>query len=352
MDLAAVTRLLPSFEQLRDPGGTPVGRRTAAQSRMGADRRAAPRQRPQSVAADLGSGPRQARAPAWPSCSTPSPSRWMERMRRPMRPFGVWMRSTRCARAFGLRLITAARPACASLCSAPTSGSCRNSSIWREELGARQVSFLAVDVANPHAFGRTDDFVSDLALRPEDLPPFETILNSMQKRLQRGLSLGFHRRESAKIAAHPSILRCRPGTRRLPAGALQRAGIFRRDRCNRQRAALLFHIGAARCPGLRRRRRSRHGPDGIGTRPERRRHGGAARSDPHGLTQRMQDLRVFPVAGSGGMSADATALRTTGPLRAANGSKSCSTIRAPCSLPCRWRCLPSAPNLTPTSTRS
>ena len=32
-------------------------------------------------------------------------------------------------------------------------------------LGAREVSFLAVDVANPHAFGRTDDFVSDLALR-------------------------------------------------------------------------------------------------------------------------------------------------------------------------------------------
>jgi MoaA/NifB/PqqE/SkfB family radical SAM enzyme len=36
--------------------------------------------------------------------------------------------------------------------------------------GARQVSFLAVDVANPHAFGRLDDFSSDLALRVEDLP--------------------------------------------------------------------------------------------------------------------------------------------------------------------------------------
>jgi MoaA/NifB/PqqE/SkfB family radical SAM enzyme len=48
-----------------------------------------------------------------------------------------------------------------------------------KELGARQISFLAVDVANPHAFGRTDDFVSDLALRPEDLPPLEQILDSM-----------------------------------------------------------------------------------------------------------------------------------------------------------------------------
>ena len=49
------------------------------------------------------------------------------------------------------------------------------------ELGARQVSFLAVDVANPHAFGRTDDFVSDLALRPEDLPQLGQILDSMEQ---------------------------------------------------------------------------------------------------------------------------------------------------------------------------
>jgi MoaA/NifB/PqqE/SkfB family radical SAM enzyme len=49
-----------------------------------------------------------------------------------------------------------------------------------KELGARQVSFLPVDVANPHAFGRTDGFVSDLALRPEDLPQLERILDSME----------------------------------------------------------------------------------------------------------------------------------------------------------------------------
>ena len=35
-----------------------------------------------------------------------------------------------------------------------------------KELGAERVSFLAVDVANPHAFGRTDDFVSDLRCAP------------------------------------------------------------------------------------------------------------------------------------------------------------------------------------------
>src|SRR5258708_38882710 len=48
-------------------------------------------------------------------------------------------------------------------------------------LGARQVSFLAVDVANPHAFGRTDDFVSDLALRQEDLPQFARILDCLEQ---------------------------------------------------------------------------------------------------------------------------------------------------------------------------
>jgi MoaA/NifB/PqqE/SkfB family radical SAM enzyme len=49
-----------------------------------------------------------------------------------------------------------------------------------KELGAREISFLAVDVANPHAFGRTDNFVSDLALQAQDLPQLERILESME----------------------------------------------------------------------------------------------------------------------------------------------------------------------------
>jgi Fe-coproporphyrin III synthase len=48
-------------------------------------------------------------------------------------------------------------------------------------LGAQQVSFLAVDVANPHAFARTDDFVSDLALHPQDLGELERILSLMER---------------------------------------------------------------------------------------------------------------------------------------------------------------------------
>jgi MoaA/NifB/PqqE/SkfB family radical SAM enzyme len=48
------------------------------------------------------------------------------------------------------------------------------------ELGVRQVSFLAVDVANPHAFGRLNDFTAGLALQPDDLPLFESVLDSLE----------------------------------------------------------------------------------------------------------------------------------------------------------------------------
>jgi len=69
-----------------------------------------------------------------------------------------------------------------------------------KDLGARSVSFLAVDVANPHAFGRTDDFVSDLALRAEDLQPFEQILDSMNQDCREDFRSGF-------IAESPEKLR-------------------------------------------------------------------------------------------------------------------------------------------------
>jgi MoaA/NifB/PqqE/SkfB family radical SAM enzyme len=69
-----------------------------------------------------------------------------------------------------------------------------------KDLGAQRVSFLAVDVANPHAFGRTDDFVSDLALRPEDLPELEQILDSMEQDHREDFRSGF-------IAESPQKLR-------------------------------------------------------------------------------------------------------------------------------------------------
>jgi MoaA/NifB/PqqE/SkfB family radical SAM enzyme len=44
------------------------------------------------------------------------------------------------------------------------------------ELGVTQVSFLAVDVGNPHAFARHDDFSRELALRAEDIPVLDELL--------------------------------------------------------------------------------------------------------------------------------------------------------------------------------
>jgi Fe-coproporphyrin III synthase len=67
-------------------------------------------------------------------------------------------------------------------------------------LGARHVSFLAVDVANPHAFARQDDFASDLALQPQDLPVLERILDDME----REHAADFH---SGLIADSPQKLR-------------------------------------------------------------------------------------------------------------------------------------------------
>jgi len=49
------------------------------------------------------------------------------------------------------------------------------------ELGAHQVSFLAVDVANPHAFARQDGFATNLALQPQDLPVLEESVNRMER---------------------------------------------------------------------------------------------------------------------------------------------------------------------------
>jgi MoaA/NifB/PqqE/SkfB family radical SAM enzyme len=48
-------------------------------------------------------------------------------------------------------------------------------------LGAKQVSFLAVDVANPHAFGRVGDFGTALALQPDDLTVLAQILQDMER---------------------------------------------------------------------------------------------------------------------------------------------------------------------------
>lgn len=60
-------------------------------------------------------------------------------------------------------------------------------------LGAKQVSFLAADVSNPHAFGRNvpEGFASDIALRTEDLPAMRAVLDAIERSHASDFDTGF-----------------------------------------------------------------------------------------------------------------------------------------------------------------
>ena len=68
------------------------------------------------------------------------------------------------------------------------------------QLGAREVSFLAADVSNPHAFGRTAGFEADVALRPDDLGRLDAVLAALEADHQSDFRSGF-------IAESPMKLR-------------------------------------------------------------------------------------------------------------------------------------------------
>jgi MoaA/NifB/PqqE/SkfB family radical SAM enzyme len=88
-------------------------------------------------------------------------------------------------------------------------------------LGARQVSFLAVDVVNAHAFGRAGGASAEPALRAEDLPELERIIERMERDYAAEFRSGF-------IAESP------PKLRRILQyfGALRGRGVYPEVRCN------------------------------------------------------------------------------------------------------------------------
>jgi MoaA/NifB/PqqE/SkfB family radical SAM enzyme len=67
------------------------------------------------------------------------------------------------------------------------------------DLGAMQVSFLAADVRNPHAFGRTHDFDVDIALRESDLHEFEQTLDILEQECAAEFRSGFIAEKPAKL---------------------------------------------------------------------------------------------------------------------------------------------------------
>jgi Fe-coproporphyrin III synthase len=66
-------------------------------------------------------------------------------------------------------------------------------------IGAGQVSFLAVDVANPHAFGRIDDSAPDVALAADDLPVLEQSLDALERSYAEEFKSGFIAESPAKL---------------------------------------------------------------------------------------------------------------------------------------------------------
>jgi MoaA/NifB/PqqE/SkfB family radical SAM enzyme len=67
------------------------------------------------------------------------------------------------------------------------------------QLGVNNISFLAVDVANPQAFGRTDACAADLALGVDDLPVFAELISGLEQHRSADFESGFIAESPAKL---------------------------------------------------------------------------------------------------------------------------------------------------------
>ncbi len=67
------------------------------------------------------------------------------------------------------------------------------------QLGVHSVSFLAADVANPHAFGRAGECSPDIALRESELPEFAQIIEQLAGRSAADFLSGFILESPAKL---------------------------------------------------------------------------------------------------------------------------------------------------------
>jgi MoaA/NifB/PqqE/SkfB family radical SAM enzyme len=104
-------------------------------------------------------------------------------------------------------------------------------------LGVRQISFLAVDVANPHAFARLDDFTRGLALTREDVTEFESLLFALERDHAADFRNGF-------IAESPVKLR----RLRDYFAALNGDGEFPPVRCNAPEFSAVVNVDGAVAP--------------------------------------------------------------------------------------------------------
>jgi MoaA/NifB/PqqE/SkfB family radical SAM enzyme len=68
-----------------------------------------------------------------------------------------------------------------------------------KELRASSISYLAADVANPHAFARTDGPIPDLALDAEDLPTLKELICHMEHDFRQDFADKFIAESPAKL---------------------------------------------------------------------------------------------------------------------------------------------------------
>ena len=71
--------------------------------------------------------------------------------------------------------------------------------VLARELGAQQISFLAADVRNAHAFGRENGFNTDIALQASDLAAFGETLQRMEREHAGHFRCGFIAESPAKL---------------------------------------------------------------------------------------------------------------------------------------------------------
>ena len=67
------------------------------------------------------------------------------------------------------------------------------------ELGVSQVSFLAVDVSNPHAFAIRNEFSPELALGADDIEVFDRLIENLEREHAEDFEAGFIAESPAKL---------------------------------------------------------------------------------------------------------------------------------------------------------
>jgi Fe-coproporphyrin III synthase len=84
------------------------------------------------------------------------------------------------------------------------------------ECGASQVSFLAADVSNAHAFGRNGSMGGEIALTPDDLAVFGATLDALERDRAADFVSGFIAESPAKLRRLQQYYAALCGTARFP----------------------------------------------------------------------------------------------------------------------------------------